>query len=124
MLVRVTARGELVVLRDWLPKVKLVVEKPATADVPAPVPARAINCGLVLALSVMATEAVRVPEEAGVNVTLIAQLPPAATEEPQVLFAVKSPGLAPVTTMLAMFNVALPVLFRVTDCAVLVVPRF
>jgi hypothetical protein len=118
------ARAELVVLRDWLPKVKLVVEKLATGEVPAPVPVRAINCGLVLALSVMATEAVRVPEDAGVNVTLIVQLPPATTEEPQALVAVKSLGLAPITAILAMFKDALPVLFRVMDCAALAVPRF
>jgi len=39
-----------------------------------------------LALSVMLTEAVKLPTAAGVNVTLIVQLPPfAATELPQVL---------------------------------------
>jgi hypothetical protein len=124
VLLRVTVRAALVVFRVWLPKVNILVEKLATGEVPTPAPVRAIICGLPLALSVMATEAVRLPEEAGVNVTLIVQLPPAATEAPQVLVAVKSPGLAPVTAMLAMFNDALPVSFRVTDCAELVVPRF
>src|SRR5579864_5678849 len=50
-----------------------------------PVPVRAIVCGLVTALSVMFTVAVCLPATTGVNVTVIVQLPPAATLVPQVL---------------------------------------
>jgi hypothetical protein len=72
-------------------------------------------CGLSLALSVIVTDAVRVPAELGVNVTAIVQLPPVATEAPQVAVSVKSPGLAPVKAIPEMLSPALPVLFSVTD---------
>jgi len=67
----------------WLPKARLVGERLARAAVP--VPERLTVCGLPLALSVILTEAVRLPLAAGVNVTLIVQLLPPATELPQVL---------------------------------------
>jgi hypothetical protein len=57
VLLRMTVRAPLVVPNDWLPKVKLLVERPATGAVPTPVPVRVIICGLLLALSVMTTEA-------------------------------------------------------------------
>ena len=87
-----------------------------------PVPERLTACGLPLALSVMLSEAVRLPEAEGVKVTLIVQLAPAATELPHVLVRAKSPALVPATAMLVMLKVALPVLLRVTVRAVLVVP--
>ena len=86
-----------------------------------PVPERLTVCGLALALSVMLTEALRVPEAEGVKVTLIVQLAPAATELPHALVCAKSPGLVPETAMPVMLRVALPVLRRVTVPAVLVV---
>jgi len=46
------------------------------------VPERRNVCGLPAALSKMLTVAVRVPAAVGLNVTLIAQLPLAATELP------------------------------------------
>ena len=49
----------------------------------------------------------------GVKVTLIVQLPPAATELPQVLVWAKSPGFVPVSAILVMVKAELPVLFRV-----------
>ena len=58
-------------------------ERLATAAVP--VPERLTVCGLPLALSVMLTEAVRLPLAEGVNVTRIVQLALAATELPHVL---------------------------------------
>ena len=66
-----------------MPKAKLVGERLTTAAVP--VPERLTACGLPLALSVMLSEAVRLPLAAGVKVTLMVQLAPAATELPQVL---------------------------------------
>ena len=48
-------------------------------------PVRLTVCGLPVALSVMVTEAVRLPGAVGVKVTLMVQLPPAGTELPQVL---------------------------------------
>lgn len=78
-----------------------------------PVPESDTVCGLPVALSVMLSEAARVPVAVGVNRIAIVQLPPAATEGPQVLISVKSVGFAPVNPMLAMLKAALPVLFRV-----------
>jgi hypothetical protein len=50
-----------------------------------PVPVRLTVCGLPAALSATEIEAVRVPEAAGVNVTLMVQLAPATIELPQLL---------------------------------------
>src|SRR5438874_444914 len=60
----------------------------------------------------------------GVKVTLIVQLPPAATLAPQLLVCPKSPGLVPVKPMLVMVNAA-PLGFEsVTALAALVAPTF
>ncbi len=76
----------------WLPlvvptfraaKVMLVRDRLTTGA--PPVPVRLMVCGLPAALSVMLTEAVRVPVAVGVNVTEIVQLALAASEAPQVL---------------------------------------
>ena len=85
-----------------------------------PVPESDTDCGLPLALSVMVSEAVRVPAAAGVNKIAMVQLPPAATEELQVSASVKSAASAPVKAMLEMLKLALPVLLRVTTCEELV----
>jgi hypothetical protein len=101
----------------------LVVVIPAMGSLAVPV--RLTVCGLPAALSAMLTEAVRLPSAAGVNVTLNVQLPPfAATELPQVLVVSgeKSPLLAPVTEMLVMDRVTLPLFVRVTVCDALAVP--
>ena len=74
-------------------------------------------------MSLMLSEAVRVPVAAGVKVTLIVQLAPAASELPQVFIWAKSPALAPVTEMPLIVRAALPVLLRVTVRAALVVFR-
>ena len=66
-----------------MPKLRLVGER--LARVAVPVPERLTVCGLPLALSVMLTEAVRLPLAAGVKVTLMVQLVPAATLAPQLL---------------------------------------
>jgi hypothetical protein len=97
---------------DWFPKERLVAER-LTAGT-APVPERLTAWGLPLALSVMLTEAVRLPLAEGVKVTLIVQLAPPATELPQLLLWAKSPALVPVSVTLVMLNVALPLLVRVT----------
>lgn len=75
-------------------------------------------------LSVMVSEAVRAEAAVGVKVTLMVQLPLAATELPQVFVCAKSPGLAPVNVMLLIARAVFPVLFSVTACAALVVPTF
>ena len=81
--VSVTFMGLLEVPTAVAGNVRLVGEK-VTAG-PTPVPDSATFCGLMGALSVTSTFALRVPEAVGVNVTLMVQLPPAATLLPQVL---------------------------------------
>jgi len=86
----------------------------------APVPERLTACGLPLALSVMLSEAARLPAAEGVNSTAIVQLAPALTELPQVLVWEKSPALVPVKARLVILTLVLPVLVRVTACDELV----
>ena len=77
-------------------------------------PERHTVCGLLLALSAIVIEAVSLPANEGVKVTLIAQFPPAATELAQVsATSTKSPLLAPVIVMLVMLKGAPPVLLKV-----------
>jgi hypothetical protein len=64
----------------------------------------------------------RLPRAVGANTTLIAQLAPAARDEPQLFVCVKSEALVPLMLRLLMVRVALPVLVRVKLCAALLVP--
>jgi hypothetical protein len=89
-------------------KVKEVGERLATGAVPVPV--RLTVCVAGLALSVMVKEPLREPLAVGVKATLRVQLALAARLEPQVLAWEKSP----LTVMLVMLSVALPVLLSVT----------
>ena len=101
---------------------KVKVEAVSAPRGALPVPVKAMACGLPETLSVMLTDAERLPEAVGVKVTLIEQLLPTATGLPQVLLSAKSPEFVPVTPTVLMFSVALPVLFTVTTWAALVVP--
>ena len=88
-----------------------------------PVPDRLTACGLPLALSAMLTDPARLPLAEGVNVTLIVQLPPAATELPQLLLCAKSLAFVPVTARLLMISAAFPPFVNVTlRAAALVTP--
>ena len=81
-----TARAVLVVPTVWLTKVSEVGERLAAGVLEVtPDPVRLAVCGLPEALSATESVAVRVPVAAGLNVTLIVQLPAAATELPQLL---------------------------------------
>ena len=66
----------------------------------------------------MVIDPLRAPLVVGLKVTLIVQVAPELTVEPQVLVWAKSPLAA----MLVMLSEALPLLVSVTDCAALVVP--
>jgi hypothetical protein len=66
-------------------------------------------CGDPTALSVTLTDAVREPVPEGVNVTVMMQLPPASTLDPQVFVWKKSAAFAPVKVMFEMVSVAPPV---------------
>ena len=87
------------------------------AGAAVPVPERVTVCGLPAALSVITTAPVRVLVAVGVNVRLMAQLAPAASDAPQVVVCAKSP----VAPMPAMVRAALPLFESVTVCAALVV---
>jgi len=78
-----------------------------------PVPVRVTVCGLPLALSVMVSEAVRVPQPEGVNITAIVHWVPVASEAPHVLVSPKSLALVPVIVEPLIVKAALPVLVRV-----------
>jgi len=120
VLFSVTVWATLVVPRFWVLKVRLVVVTLAVGALPVPVTFTV--CGLLVALSVMANEAVRVPGAVGANVTLIVHAPPAATALPHVLVSAKSPGLAPANVKPLTARAAFPVLFRVRVWAALVDP--
>jgi hypothetical protein len=79
----VTLFEGLVVPTVCEPKLKVVDDRLTTGSVPMPV--RLTVCGLPLALSVMVIAPVRVPVAVGVNVTLMVQVPAAATDVPQAL---------------------------------------
>jgi len=84
VLVSVTGCEALVVPTLTLLKVRLVGER-VTAGAVVPTPVRLTVCGLPAALSVIETVPLMVPVCAGVMVTEIVQLTPAATLLPQVL---------------------------------------
>jgi hypothetical protein len=72
-------------------------------------------------LSATLNAAVKLPASAGVNVTEIVQLEPAASGLSHVLVCAKSAALVPVIEMLNVSGAA-PVFINVADCAALVVP--
>jgi len=63
--------------------------------------------------------AVAPPVAVGVNTTLIAQLAPTATEDPQVEVSEYCPAFVPESTMLVIGNTSVPVFVTVTVCATL-----
>jgi hypothetical protein len=119
VLVTVTICAALVEFTICEPKLSVLAES-VTAGALSPVPPKVIVCGLLAALSAMVTLPYRFPAAVGVNVTLIVQFAPAASVAGHVFVWPKSPEAA-ITTI---SSGALPVLVKVTDWAVLVVPTF
>jgi hypothetical protein len=78
-----------------------------------PIPLSDTVCGLPATLSVITSDAVRLPVAEGVKVMLAVHLAPGATELPHVLGRTKSAALGPVTVKPAIFKVALPLLVKV-----------
>ena len=81
-----------------------------------PVPLSEIVCGLLPALSTKVTEPTALPAVVGVKVTLMVQVPPAATGEPQVLVCAKGA----VAVIEDRFRAAVPLFVTVTVCGALV----
>src|ERR1035437_8142461 len=69
----------------WMAKVSAAGLSETAAGTASPDPVRLSNCGELAALSEKLMVPVRVPGAVGLKVTEMAQLAPAATEEPQVL---------------------------------------
>src|SRR5438045_6823318 len=72
---------------------------------------RPASCGLLPALSVTLSEAVRVPVPVGEKFTLILHCAPGASEPGQLLVCAKSVAFVPLIAMLLIVSVLLPVFF-------------
>jgi len=119
-LLKVMLCAVLVAPTDMLPNARLEGERLATEVVP--VPDRETLCGLPVALSAMLMIAARSPAAVGLKVMLMVQLDPELRLDPQVSLRTKSAALPPATAMLVKLIDELPVLLKVTDCAVLAEP--
>src|SRR6516225_2557195 len=117
-LVSVTIWAGLVVPRGTEAKYRLVGVSLAVE----PIPARLTFCGLPAALSVTLSIAVRVLDAAGLKVTRMMQLAPAANELAHPGYCAKSAASVPVIAMPVTVKVVIPTLVRVTIWAGLVVP--
>jgi len=91
-----------------LPKLKLVGAKLMPGA--TPVPDKVTVCGLPLALSVTVIVPDWLPVAVGVNVTLMVQFAPAATDVPQVLLC----AYCVLAAMPLILSAAVPELVRVT----------
>src|SRR5690348_11100272 len=93
----------------------------ASVNTALPVPVSDTPCGLLLASSSMVSDPVRLPLDAGVDVTLTVQVAPTLRtvgRVPQELVCAKSP----LVVMLLMLMAVFPVLVSWTVCAGLVCP--
>ena len=73
-------------------------------------------------MSATEIDALKLPVAAGVNVTVMVQVAPAATEVPQLLLCPKLLALVPITEMLVMVSAAVPGFDSVIGRAVAGVP--
>src|SRR6266480_7232238 len=87
-----------------------------------PVPPNATVSGELEALSWIVNAALRTPAALGVNVTLIVQLFPEASDPGQACVGAKSPLFGPEMVMAVRVSGAPPILVRVTSVAPDVVP--
>ena len=83
-----------------------------------------IDCGELVALSVMVMAAVRAPVTVGAKCPWMMQLAPAARLVPQLFANMNDGAFVPVTPMLLIVSVAVLALVIVTDCDALDVPTF
>ena len=122
VLVRVTVCALLLVPEFWGGKVSEVGDRLTSG--PAPEPFRVTVCGLLGALSVNFSKALRLPAAEGVNVTLTAQVWAGTIVAPEQVSALmaKSPAFAPLRADVETVRSAVPVLVRVAVWAGLVEP--
>jgi len=104
-----------------VPKLKPGADKTTTGAVP--VPLKATVCGLLEALSVKFSEALRLPVADGANVTLTVQVLLGVTVAPVQVSALLTTSLAfvPLIVTVEMVRLAVPLLVTVSAWAVLVV---
>ena len=106
-----------------MPKARLVGLKLTAGAVGAtPVPVRGTVSGLSEALVTVCTLALRAPVACGVKLTLMRQLLPALSVDPQLVLSPKSPGFVPVRLIDVMVRLAVPVFCKVIDLVEEVVP--
>jgi hypothetical protein len=86
-----------------------------------PVPDSATVCGLLASLSATLNVAVAVAATVGVNVTLMVHAPPAARVAAHVVVCANDVDAVPPMVTAIPVSVEVPLLVRVTTCAVLVV---
>jgi hypothetical protein len=117
---RVTALGALLLFTSCAPKLSVVAESFAAI----PVPLRLTLCGLLAALSLIESVAVRLPEAEGVKATLTPQEPLGITVAPVQVSVLlpKSLAFVPVSPTLAIVRFPVPLLVTVSVWAALVVP--
>ena len=121
VLVSVTDCDALVAPTFTVPNDRLVAERLTVGGV-RPVPLREIDCGELVALSVMVMAAVMAPAFVGEKWPWMTQFAPAATLVPQLFANPNEEAFVPVTVMLVTVRVPVPVLVSVTDCDALVDP--
>jgi hypothetical protein len=115
VLLKVTGCDPLVVPRFWLPNVRLGTETPATGAAATPVPVRLTVCGLLEALSVKFSEALRLPVAEGVKVTLTAQVALRITVAPEQVSSLLAKSLAFVPPIVTVEKIRAVVPLLVTD---------
>ena len=120
LLVSVTDCDPLDVPSFTEPYERLVAERVTGGS--TPIPLNAIDCGELLALSVMVTAAFNAPAAAGAKCPWMMQLAPPATLAPQVLPKTNEEASLPVNAMLVIDRAAPPVLVSVTCCEPLTAP--
>ena len=109
--------GGVVATPIWLDPKFIEVGRRTIAPPGMPVPVSGTVTCPPATFTYMVRVAARAPVAVGVNVTSTVQLPPTATELPQLLTAAKSPPTATSLTIIAI----MPVLVMVTVCAALCV---
>ena|SRR5215831_16378281 len=111
LFVSVTVRGLLAVKTTVVGKATPTGDRVTAGNTPT-LPSETV-CGLLGALSVKTSDAVRVPVALGVKVTLTMQLVPAVSDEPQLFVCEKSPLFVPPTPIVTVRGI-LPGFMSVT----------
>ena len=102
--------------------VRLVGDRVTGPGAATPGPLNAMLCGEVLPLSVIVIAAVSAPVFVGAKCPWILQFAPAARLAPQLVPITKEDALLPLTAMLVIDNVVVPVLAMTTVCDALDAP--